>query len=144
MRARKWLAMLLSTALAGCGGGFVSVGVGTTFVDNESPFVFWAGSINEDRVVDVNNKAFAFYADNGCLYNFQTDRENRAFCLVGRGDAAQYGLVAVRIANIRSVNGACIAALIDPVTAQLIDIELDTFGREVVFVSAVLPQFCVG
>lgn len=47
------------------------------------------------------------------------------------------------IANIRSVSGACIAALIDPVTAQLIDIELDATGREVVFASTLHPQFCV-
>jgi hypothetical protein len=142
MQFRKWLAMLPAAALAGCGGGFVSVGVGTTFVEGDSPFVFWAGSSNDDRVVDVNNKAFAFYADNGCLYNFQTDRENRAFCLNPRGDTAQYGLLTVRIANIRAVNGACIAALIDPATLHFIDIELDTTGREVVFISPLQPQFC--
>jgi hypothetical protein len=48
----------------------------------------------------------------------------------------------VRIANIRAVNGACIAALIDPATLHFIDIELDTTGREVVFISPLQPQFC--
>jgi hypothetical protein len=145
MQTGKWLATLLLTALAlgGCGGGFVSIGVGTTFVDDTSPFIFWAGSSNEDRVVDVNNKAFAFYSDNGCLYDFQTDRENRGFCLNSNADTAQYGPLTVRIANIRAANGTCIAALIDPVTLHFIDIELDATGREVVFISPLLPQFCV-
>jgi hypothetical protein len=49
----------------------------------------------------------------------------------------------VRIANIRAANGTCIAALIDPVTLHFIDIELDATGREVVFISPLLPQFCV-
>lgn len=144
MQANKWLSMLFLAALGGCGGGFVSVGLGTTFVDDESPFVFWAGSSNEDRVVDVNNKAFAFFADNGCLYDFQSERENRSFCLNPGGDTAQYGQLTVRIANIRAVNGTCIAALVDAVSARFIDIELDTAGREVVFVTAASPQFCVG
>jgi hypothetical protein len=147
MQTGKWLATLLlatsALALGGCGGGFVSIGVGTTFVDDASPFIFWAGSSNEDRVVDVNNKAFAFYSDNGCLYDFQTDRENRGFCLNSNADTAQYGSLMVRIANIRAANGTCIAALIDPVTLHFIDIELDAMGREVVFSSPLLPQFCV-
>lgn len=142
MQIRTGAAALLMTALAGCGGSFVSVGIGASSFDDESPFVFFAGSRNGDRVVDANNKVFAFYADNGCLYNFFTDRENRAFCLNPGGDTAQYGAATVRIANILSVNGTCIAALIDPPTARLVDIEVDTAGREVVFVSQVLPQFC--
>lgn len=142
MQSGKWWAMIFLVLLGGCGGGFVSFGVGTTFVEDDSPFVFWAGSSNEDRVVDVNNKAFAFYADNGCLYDFQTDRENRGFCLNRGGDTAQYENVAIRITNIRAVNGTCIAALIDPATLRLLDIELDATGREVVFVSPLLPQFC--
>jgi hypothetical protein len=48
----------------------------------------------------------------------------------------------VRIVNIRSVTGVCIAALIDEFTAHFIDIELDSFGREVVFITTLHPDFC--
>ena len=144
MRPGKCLATLLLATLGGCGGGYVSVGIGSSFCDCDVPFVFWSGSANGDRVVDVNNKAFAFFADNGCLYNFQTDRENQAFCLTHAGDTAQYGPAFLRIANVRSIAGTCIAALLDAATGRFIDIELDTAGREVVFVTATIPQSCIG
>lgn len=143
MRLGKCLGALLLAVLGGCGGGFVSVGIGSFFYDNDVSFIVWSGSNNGDRVVDVNNRAFAFYNDSGCLYNFQTGRANQNFCLTAAGDTARYGGWVVRIANIRSVTGTCIAALIDPVTTHFIDIELDTAGRESVFVTALSPQFCI-
>lgn len=142
MRPGKALAALLLAALTGCGGGSVSVGVSAFSVDEPS-FIFWAGNSSGDLVVDATNQVFAFYADNGCLYNFQTRRENPNFCLAATGDTALYGGFLVRIANVRAVTGACITALIDPVTAHFVDVEIDAFGREAVFVTSLHPQFCI-
>jgi hypothetical protein len=142
MRSGKVLATLLLAALTGCGGGYVSVGIGTFFNDEPS-FIVWAGNGNGDVVVDANNHVFAFYDDNGCLYNFQTRHENRNFCLTATGDTAQYGGVLVRIANVRAATGACVTALIDPVTARFVDIETDAFGRESVLVTSLQPQLCI-
>jgi hypothetical protein len=142
MRSGKALATLLLAVLTACGGGSVSVGVGA-FSDDEPSFIVWAGNYSGDLVVDANNQVFAFYADNGCLYNFQTRRENPHFCLTATGDAALYGGFLVRIANVRAVTGACVTALIDPVTAHFVDVEIDAFGREAVFVTSLHPQFCV-
>jgi hypothetical protein len=141
MRSGKALATLLLAALTGCGGGSVSVGVGA-FSDDEPSFIFWAGNFSRDLVVDANNQVFAFYADNGCLYNFQTQRENPHFCLTGAGDTALYGGFLVRIVNVRAVTGACVTALIDPATAHFVDVEIDAFGREAVFITSLHPQFC--
>ncbi|HEY0847366.1 MAG TPA: hypothetical protein VGE12_18500 [Noviherbaspirillum sp.] len=135
------MAALLMTALTGCGGAFVSVGVGT-FDDDTALFIFWTGNSSGDLVVDADNQGFAFYADTGCLYNFQTRRENRDFCLTAAGDAALYGNYLVRIANIRAVTGACVTALVDPVNGRFVDVVTDTFGREAVFTTPLLPQFC--
>lgn len=132
MQLRMGFVTLMLAALTGCGGGG----------SNDQPFVIWAGNSNGDEVVDVNNHAFAFFADNGCLFNFQTGRENPSFCLTFAGDTALYGGLRVHIVNIRSVTGACIAALIDEATAHFIDIELDVFGREVVFITDLHPDFC--
>lgn len=142
MRSGKALATLSLAALTACGGGSVSVGVGA-FFDDEPSFIFWAGNVSGDLVVDANNQVFAFYADNGCLYNFQTRRENPNFCLTATGDTAWYSGFLVRIANVRAVTGACVTALIDPVTAHFVDVEIDTFGREALFSTALLPQFCI-
>jgi hypothetical protein len=125
---------LLLAVLTACGGG------GGGFSDQ--PFVIWAGNSNGDLVVDANNHAFAFFDDNGCLFNFQTGRENRFFCL-SADDTALYGGFLVGIAIIRSVTGVCIAALIDEATAHRIDIELDAFAREVVFITNLHPDFCL-
>lgn len=141
MQARKALATLLLAALTGCGGGFVSIGVGTFFDDKT--FIIWSGNDSSDRVVDANNHAFAFYTDSGCLYNFQTQRENSNFCLTTTGNTAQYGGLLVRITNIRAVTGVCITAMVDAATTRFIDIELDASGREIVSVTALQPQFCV-
>ncbi|HYD62343.1 MAG TPA: hypothetical protein VEC35_18415 [Noviherbaspirillum sp.] len=142
MRLGKALRTLLLVTLTGCGGGSVSVGVGE-FSDDEPSFIIWTGNYNGDLVVDANNQVFAFYADNGCLYNFHTQRENPHFCLTAPGNAALYGGFLVRIANVRALSGACVTALIDPVTAHFVDVEIDAFGREAVFVTSLHPQFCV-
>jgi hypothetical protein len=140
MKARRGLVTLMLAALTGCGGGTVSVGVGEFSTDH--PFIIWHGNSNGDEVVDANNDGFAFFADNGCLYNFQTDRENRSFCLTSEGDIAVYGGLRMQIANVRSVTGVCIAALLDEATGHFIDIGLDAVGREVVFITDLHPDFC--
>lgn len=140
MGARTGLATLLLAALTGCGGGSVSVGLSAFSIDQ--PFVVWAGNSSHDQVVDANNDAFAFYADTGCLYNFRTGRENTHFCLTSARGIARYGQLFVRIVNVRSVTGTCIAALIDEASARFVDIEIDSFGREVVFITTLGPDFC--
>ena len=142
MRPGKALVMLLLATLTGCGGGSVSVGVGASSIDEPS-FIVWTGNYSGDLVVDANNQVFAFYADNGCLYNFQSRRENPNFCLTATGDTAQYDGFLVSIANVRAVTGVCVTALIDPVTAHFVDVEIDAFGREAVFVTSLHPQLCV-
>jgi hypothetical protein len=145
MQLSKWCVVLLLAALTGCGGS-VSFGVGDASIDHR--FVVWAGNSragnrNGDEVVDANNNAFAFFADNGCLFNFQTGRENTHFCLTLAGDTALYDGFLVRIANVRSGTGVCIAALLDAATGNFIAIGLDSVGREVVFITALHPDFCV-
>lgn len=136
MQSRMGFVTLLLAALTGC-GGYCCGG------SSDQLFVIWAGNSNGDQVVDANNHAFAFFNDNGCLYNFQTGRENRFFCLGSADDTTLYGGILVGIANIRSVTGVCVAALIDEATAHLIDIELDSFAREVVFITDLHPDFCL-
>lgn len=133
--------IFLLAALAGCGGGSGSVGVSAFSFD--TPFVVWVGNSNGDQVVDFNNHAFAFFADNGCLFNFQTGWENPHFCLTSAGDTAFYGGLRMDIVNVRSVIGTCIAALVDSATGHFIDIELDSFGKEVVFITDFHPDFCL-
>lgn len=142
MRLGKGLATFLLAVLMGCGGGYVSVSIGSSFSDDD-PFVIWTGNSSSDRIVDANNQIFAFYVDSGCLYNFQTHRENPTFCLTTGGNMAQYGGFLVRIVNVRVVTGACVTALVDPVTARFIDVEVDAFGREVLFITEVHPQLCI-
>ena len=142
MRSGKGLATLLLAALMGCGGGYISVGVGEFFVDEPS-FIIWTGNYSGDRVVDANNQIFAFYTDSGCLYNFQTRRANPNFCLTATGDTVQYSGFLVRITNVRAVTGACITALIDPATTRFVDIEIDAYGRETIFITELHPQFCI-
>lgn len=139
----RW-AMLALATLTGC-GGYVSVGVsGGDFYDYyDDPFIFWRGNSSGDQVVDANNDAFAFYADNGCLHNFRTGRENRDFCLTSGGGTALYGGLAMRVVNIRSVAGTCITGLVNEATGNLIDIELDSLGREVVFITPLRPEPCI-
>jgi hypothetical protein len=144
-RKLRLVVVFMLAALAGCGGGVVGIDVvvGSGFDDDRNFFVVWSGNSNGDRVVDVNNHAFAFYSDNGCLYNFATGQENRSFCLTSTAGTALYGPLRIRIANIRSVTGTCIAALLEEVTGRFIDIELDAAGREVAVVTAMLPASCL-
>lgn len=93
-------------------------------------------------MVDVNNDAFAFFSDTGCLYNFQTGRENLGFCLNAGGDRVRYGVLAMRIVNVTSAAGTCIAALVEESTAQFVDIATDAFDREAVAVTALRPSPC--
>lgn len=142
MGLRIGLITLLLAALTGCGGGgSASVSVGTAPAD--TPFVIWFGNSSGDVVVDANNDAFAFFADNGCLYNFQTGLENPFFCLTSAGDTARYGGLRILVTNVRSVTGTCITALIDKASLHFIDIVPDTFGNEVVFVTDLHADFCL-
>jgi hypothetical protein len=140
MRLHAVLLALLLTLLAGCGGGYVAVGIGSGFDDVS--FITWSGSANSDRVVDVNNHPFAFYSDNGCLYNFQTGRENRAFCLVPGSTTVFFAGLRLRVVNIQSVSGVCIAALLEERTGNFVDVELDPYGRELVAVTQLRPLVC--
>ena len=145
MDIRTRFAALALATLTGCGGGSLSIGLGAGYYDYDydEAFVIWRGNSSGDLVVDANNDAFAFYADSGCLYNPRTGRENRDFCLTSSSGSARYGTLPVRIVNVRAVTGICIAALIDEATSNFIDIGLDAVGREVVFVTALRPDFCV-
>jgi len=139
MKSKIAIAALLLTALTACGG---SVEFNLSFRSGDGPFVIWAGNSNRDQVVDANNHVFSFFADSGCLYNFQTGRKNRNFCLTSAGDTALYGGFSVRIANVHSSAGICVAALLDEVTGHFIDIEIDSLGREVIFVTGLHADFC--
>ena len=143
MKFKIGIATLLLAALAGCGGSDYSVAIGFGDFSIDHPFVIWDGNSNGDQVVDVNNNAFAFYADNGCLYNFRTGRENTQFCLTSGAGTAVYGGFRMRITNVHSVTGTCIAALIDESTGHFIDVKVDSFGKEVIFITALHPDFCV-
>lgn len=135
------IAALALAALASCGGGSVSLGVN---VDSGGlPFLLWTGNFNGDLILDADNQRFAFYSDDGCLHNYQTGRRNTAFCISSGGNLIIYQGVDIRIANIRSTEGTCIAALVDDVTARFIDIRLDETGRERVYTTAVQPDFCI-
>ena len=142
MALKIGFASLVLAALAGCGGGSTSVSVDGVPEPSRRTFIFWSGSSGGERVVDVNNDAFAFFSDTGCLYNFRTGLENPGFCLNAGGDRVRYGVLAMRIVNVTSVTGTCIAALVEESTAQFVDIETDSFGREIVAVTALRPNPC--
>jgi 3D (Asp-Asp-Asp) domain-containing protein len=140
MRMQTWLATLLVAALAACGG---STRIGVSAFSGGFTFIIWEGNGNLDRVVDVNNQAFAFNAKNGCLFNFRSGRENPLFCVVAADDTVFYNGSRIRLANIRSSTGACVTALIDDATGRFLDIRIDAFGTEIVFVTTVRPFFCL-
>lgn len=124
--------------LAGCGGGSVAVDVG-----NGGPqLLVWAGSNGGNRVVDGAGNQFAFYSDNGCLYNVQTGQENTAFCVSPGSNFVNYGAFHGEVANVLAANGACQAAIIDSQTGNFSDIEVDAYGREVVFTTQLRPALC--
>ena len=141
MTLKIGFASLALAGLAGCGGG-TSVSIGDRPGPSGPTFIFWSGSASGERVVDVNNDAFAFFSDTGCLFNFQTGRENQGFCLNAGGDRVRYGVLAMRIVNVTSAAGTCIAALVEESTAQFVDIETDAFDREIVAVTALRPSPC--
>jgi hypothetical protein len=138
MRIKAAVAICALAVLAGCGGG----GSDQTGTQSIHPFLLWSGSSSGDQVIDGNNDAFAFYADSGCLYNFQTGRENTAFCLVSSGNVVAYGPFRGQVLNVLSSTGVCVAAIIDAFTGNFADIEIDSFGREVVVITPLRPTIC--
>ena len=126
-------------ALAGCGGS-VSVTVGWGSVIPQ--FIFWEGNSSGTGVIDGNGHVFAFFADNGCLYNFHTGRENLAFCLIPGSDVVAYGAFRGQVVNVVSASGSCVAALVDSLTGNFSDIELDAYGRETVLSTQLHPALC--
>ena len=139
MKIRAAIAMSVLAMLVGCGGGDGGDGSSTPVAH---PFLIWSGNSSGDQVIDGNNHAFAFYADTGCLYNFQTGRENNAFCLVSSGNVVAYGAFRGQILNVLSSGGICIAAVIDAFTGNFANIEVDNFGREVVVTTQLRPTLC--
>ena len=126
--------------LAGCGGG----GYADVVAVQAAPqFIVWVGSSGGIHVIDGPGHDFAFYSDTECLYNAQTGQENTAFCLFPGSDVVAYGAFRGQVANILVSNGTCQAAIIDLLTGNFIDIELDSFGREVVVTTPLHPALCV-
>jgi hypothetical protein len=141
MKIKTTLLISLLWVLGGCGGGSASVEVNGTPVS--PPFLFWSGSSSGDQVIDGNNHVFAFYADTGCLYNFQTARENTAFCIFPRSNVVAYGPFRGQILSVLSSAGICVAAIVDALTGNFADIEVDAFGREVVVTTLLHPALCI-
>lgn len=124
--------------LAGCGGGSGSG-------DGSAPpsFIVWAGSSSGSNVIDGPGHLFAFFSDTGCLFNVQTGRENTAFCLSPSSNFVNYGAFHGQVVNVLVSNGTCQAAIIDSLTGNFSDIEIDSFGREVVLTTLLHPAICV-
>lgn len=133
--------LVLAISLVGCGGGGSSSFDEDNGVDGHS-FLFWNGSSSRDEVIDADGEIFAFYSDSGCLYNFQTSRENTAFCLRPGSNLVAYGPFRGQVLNVRISTGACVAALIDVSTGNFADIKVDSFGREVVLLTQLRPILC--
>jgi hypothetical protein len=140
MRARHWVAVFMLALLMSCGG---STSVGVTFDSDGLRLILWTGNFNAYRILDADNQGFAFFIDTGCLYNYQTGRQNNSFCITSGGNIVQYQGFVIRIVNIRLTNGVCASALVDETTANFIDIELDRWGREVIFVTSLQPALCI-
>lgn len=142
MTLRSASLLIILSLLAGCGGETtVWIGNGPLPVPFREPFIAWGGSAGE-KVVDADNEAYAFYADDGCLYNFRTGRENRDFCLTPGREAVRHGALRMRVVNVLSGANSCIAALVEESTGNIVDIELDAYQREVVAVTALRPSPC--
>lgn len=132
---------VLTLVLAGCGGG-ADVAV-TVAAPPRPTFIGWVGSSGGDRVIDGLGHLFAFFSDTGCLQNFQTGSENTAFCLVPGTNLVNYGGFHGQVANVLVSDGTCHAAIVDTATGNFSDIELDSFGREVVLTTQLHPALCV-
>ena len=133
-------ALAVALSVAGCGGGSGSSDADDGVVGPS--FLVWSGSSGGDEVIDADSEIFGFYADSGCLFNFQTGRENTAFCLLPGSNVVAYGPFRGQVLNVRAANGACVAALIDEATGNFADIEVDSFGREVVLLTQLRPSLC--
>ena len=136
------LPVVASIVLSGCGGGG---SVDATVVTSAPPppsFLIWRGSSGGTQVIDGVGHVFAFYADSGCLSNNQTGRENTAFCLAPGSNLVDYGAFHGQVTNVVVANGTCQAAIIDSLTGNFSDIELDSFGREVVLTTNLHPAIC--
>ncbi|MBK4733000.1 hypothetical protein [Noviherbaspirillum pedocola] len=139
MKMTSKLIALSAAVLAGCGGGGSADGGAA---QTSPQFIVWAGSSAGSHVIDGPGHVFAFYADTGCLYNYQTGQENSAFCLLPSSNVVAYGAFRGQVANVLASNGTCEAAIIDSLTGNFSDIELDTYGREVVVTTQLHPALC--
>lgn len=138
MKRRLRAATLAGAALllAACGGSSVAV-----VWSSGSGFIVWIGNSRGDHVVDGRNGSFAFTTDSRCLYNFQTGRRNDAFCLLPNDNVLAYGPFRGTISNAYAADGSCVATLTDS-GGNVIDIDLDAYGREVVAVTPQRAQQC--
>lgn len=140
MKIMSGVIALSSAILAGCGGG----GSADVVAVQAAPqFIVWIGNAGGIHVIDGPGHDFAFYSDTGCLYNAQTGRENTAFCLLPGSNVVAYGAFRGQVANVLVSNGTCQAAIIDSLTGNFSDIELDAFGRELVVTTQLHPALCV-
>lgn len=128
----------LALLLSGCGGGSTDV----TVVTPTPQFIVWPGSSGGAHVIDGLGHIFAFYSDTGCLYNSQTGRENSAFCLIPGSNVVAYGPFHGQVENVIVSDGTCQPAIIDQITGNFVDIEVDAYGREVVGTTSLHPAFC--
>jgi hypothetical protein len=136
---RGLISVSFAVLLSACGGG------GSTDVTVVTPvpqFIGWAGNAGGVHVIDGLGHIFAFYSDTGCLYNSQTGRENSAFCLIPGSNVVAYGPFRGQIENVIAADATCQSAIIDQITGNFADIEVDAYGREVVAVTSLHPAFC--
>jgi hypothetical protein len=116
--------------VTGCGGS------GSAEVSTAAPqFIVWAGSSGGSQVIDGPGHLFA--------YNVQTGQENTAFCLAAGSNFVSYGAFHGQVANVLVSNGTCQAAIIDSLTGNFSDIEVDAYGREVVLTTPLHPALCL-
>jgi hypothetical protein len=102
-------------------------------------FITWTGSANSQTVKDANNEDFAFYADTGCLYSYNTKTETSNFCLNNPTDpsnaSAQFAGLSVRVVSVKASAGGCIAQLATA-AGKLVDVYTDANGIQTAAESA--------